>query len=427
MKKKTQKDPSVDENKQDVKTDDKENVIVPQRFIPFDLGCSIDDECEQEIKEYLETSGFKMPEIPGLLSSVSTDILFKVEISDTLRLYVFLYGIGVFVLEDDLYHMTDKYAVGYCDYRKQAHKEILEFNHGRASEQIKEIMSKLRSIAFSERKRIRPSASETWESNGLSYVMTVSYILKKDKKRKDYEKFTIIDKKNLHIMLQPSIAHKEDTMAMADIEGQDVDFDPYNFEVEKIEEPRNWIRSEDCAIYISWAAVVVYLRDLLGKYMEIMEYLEVDLQAMWLFTYCQYLNLKKWTENKKLTSAQLKKEKYIFQRKYNEFISDNDSSIPVYIYEIRGELINTSGIDREKENFLEYINYCLDETESHEAERQRKYSAMNEVLLFIIAFLQIAPTLYSAMIGGYRDMKLWPIIPMVVFVLIAVVFIVKKD
>lgn len=27
-----------------------------------------------------------------------------------------------------------------------------------------------------------------------------------------------MDKKNLHIMLQPSIAHKEDTMAMAEIE-----------------------------------------------------------------------------------------------------------------------------------------------------------------------------------------------------------------
>lgn len=417
----------MNSNKKNYTSDGDENVIVPQRYIPFDLGCNIDEEHKQKIKIYLETSGFKILEIPGLLRSISTDAIFKVEISVALRLYIFSYGIGVFMLEDDLYQMDVKYAVGYCDYRKQAHKEILEFKHGDISEQLKNIISGLRTTVYSKKKRIRPSASETWESNGLSYVMTVSYILKKDKQRKDYEKFTEIDKKNLHIMLQPSIAHKEDTMAMVELEEQDRDFDPYNFEVEKIDEPRNWIRSEDCAIYISWAAVVIYLKDLLGKYMEIIEYLEVDLQAMWLFTYCQYLNLKKWTESKKLTSAQLKKEKYNFQRKYNEFISDNDSSIPVYIYEIRGELINTSGIDREKDNYMEYINYCIDETESHEGEQQRKYSVMNEVLLFIIAFIQIAPMLYSAMTGEYSNLKLWPIITMVVFVIISIIFIVKKD
>ena len=132
-------------------------------------------------------------------------------------------------------------------------------------------------------------------------------------------------------------------------------------------------------------------------------------------------------ESKKITSAQLKKEKYNFQRKYNEFIGDNDSSISVYIYEIRGELIKTSGINREKENYIEYINYCIDETESREGEKQRKYSVMNEVLLFIIAFVQIAPMLYSGMTGGCSNLKMWPIISMTFFVIIAVVFIIKKD
>ena len=91
-------------------------------------------------------------------------------------------------------------------------------------------------------------------------------------------------------MLQPSLAHKEDTMAMAEAEDSNKDFDPYNFEVDQIKEPNNWIHTEDCAIYISWAAVVVYMQGLIDKYMEIVEYLEVDLQAMWLYTYCQYIN-----------------------------------------------------------------------------------------------------------------------------------------
>lgn len=160
--------------------------------------------------------------------------------------------------------------------------------------------------------------------------------------------------------------------------------------------------------------------------MEIVEYLEVDLQAMWLYTYCQYINLKNWSDKKKLSSSQLKKIKYNFQRRYNEFLSDNDSSIPVYIGEIRSEMINTSGIDREKNNYMEYIDFCIDETESRESEQQRKYSVMNEVLLFIIAFVQIAPMLYSALIGEYNNLKIWPIVVMIVLVVVAIFFIVRK-
>ena len=117
--------------------------------------------------------------------------------------------------------------------------------------------------------------------------MTVSYIIRKDQVIKDYTEFTEIEKKDLQIMLQPSIAHKEDTMAMKEMDELTDPFDPYNFAVDKIEAPKNWIKSEDCSIYISWAAVIVYLKKFNVKYMEILEYLEADLQAMWLYTYCQ--------------------------------------------------------------------------------------------------------------------------------------------
>ena len=415
------------DNIEQIITKDCDNIIIPQRYIPFDMGIHIGNEVRQKMADYFKKKEYKVLEMSGLLRSISSDIVFKIEISITFRLYIFSYGIGVFMFEDDAYPMGEKYAVDYCEYRKKAHKEILEFSHNGVSDTIKSIISELRALVKKKKTYVRPSANENWESNGLSYVMTVSYIIKKDKERKDYKKFTETDKKNLHIMLQPSLAHKEDTMASAELDAQEIDFDPYNFEVERVDEPKNWIRSEDCAVYISWAAVVIYLRNLIGKYMEIIECLEVDLQAMWLYTYCQYINLKAWSSNKKLASAQIKKEKYNFQKKYNEFISDNDSSVPIYIFEIRNELINTSGIGHEKENYMEYIDFCIDEAESYEGEQQRKYSVMNEVLLFIIAFIQIAPMLYSAMIGDYNNLKLWPILVMAIFVVVAIVFIVKKD
>ena len=76
---------------------------------------------------------------------------------------------------------------------------------------------------------------------------------------------------------------------------------------------------------------------------------------------------------------------------------------------------------------MEYIDFCIDETESYEAEQQRKYSVMNEVLLFIIAFVQIAPMMYAALTGQYKDLQLWPVIVMVIVVIVAIIFIVKKD
>lgn len=407
-------------------TENIDNIIVPQRFIPFDIGTKINEKYLDDIKSYVDKKGFTSLEIPGLMRTISQDVFLKIAVNTSLKLYIFSYGIGVFVLKDDLYPMNEKYAVDYCEFRKKAHNQILDFKYGEVSTILKEIIDDLRAIVKKE-KNIRPSACDTWEYKGLSYVMTVSYIIKNDKKRNSYSSFNEIEKKNLHIMLQPSLAHKEDTMAMAETKGKNKDFDPYNFEVMHIDEPKNWIHTEDCSIYISWAAVVVYMQGLLDKYMEIVEYLEVDLQAMWLYTYCQYINLKNWSDMKKLSSSKLKKLKYNFQRHYNEFLSDNDSSISVYIAEIRGEMINTSGIDREKNNYMEYIDFCIDETESRELEQQRKYSVMNEVLLFIIAFIQIAPMCYSALLGEYNNLQLWPIIIMIVLVVVAIFFIVRKS
>ena len=121
------------------------------------------------------------------------------------------------------------------------------------------------------------------------------------------------------------------------------------------------------------------------------------------------------------------RKKYYFQRKYNEFVSNNDSSIPVYILEIRNELINTSGIANEKDNYVKYLDYCIDETESIESEKQRKYAVMNEVLLFIIAFIQIAPMLYDVLDGNFSELHLRPILIMSIVVIAAVYFIIKKD
>lgn len=110
----------------------------------------------------------------------------------------------------------------------------------------------------------------------------------------------------------------------------------------------------------------------------------------------------------------MRNDLYKFKRKYNEFKSVDDTSAPAYITRLRDELIRTSGINAYANKYIEYIEFCITETESINAEKQKKYSWLNEILLFIIAFIQIAPMIYELMTGGYKDIQLMPIIIMVI-------------
>jgi hypothetical protein len=163
-----------------LKAEELNNVIIPHRFIPFDLGTNISAKYLNKIKEWFISQEYSVLEMPGLLNSLSRDVLVKVKISDSIRLYIYSYGIGVFVLEDTPKTMNEKYAVDYCEYRKIAHKCILDFSYGNVSIVIRNVINNLRKIVKNE-KNIRSSANDTWEYNGLSYVMTVSYIITRDK------------------------------------------------------------------------------------------------------------------------------------------------------------------------------------------------------------------------------------------------------
>ena len=226
-------------------------------------------------------------------------------------------------------------------------------------------------------------------------------------------------------MLEPSIAHAEDSLiysTAADSENSVEEID-----LTELEEPHDWIRSSDYSVYISWAAVLLYTASSEKMSFSALEYLEVDLQAMWLYTYCLYENLKNYNSGHKLLVSKLRSDLYRFKRKYNEFRNVDDSSAPAYITRLRDELIRTSGIEAYAEKYMEYIEFCITETESINAEKQKKYSWLNEILLFIIAFIQIAPMIYELMTGGYHDIQIMPVITMGIFVIIAIIIIILKD
>ena len=158
-----------------------------------------------------------------------------------------------------------------------------------------------------------------------------------------------------------------------------------------------------------------------------MNSLEVDLQAMWFYTYCLYGNSKSIFDKKGILASDLNRIENEFEILYNEFLSNDDSSCPQYVSDIRSELIETSGIKTEHDKFVKYIGYCTGEIEALEREHQRKYSWLNEILLFIIAFADIVTTLTVNFVVNFT--LFWQVAYAVfsVFVFVfGILFIVKK-
>lgn len=155
----------------------------------------------------------------------------------------------------------------------------------RISKYIYRIAEALRSIAVLNDSSLRISASNTWENNGFSYVMTVSCV-NTSSLNYMYKKMTDTEKKNLHIMLEPSIAHAEDSLVYSTTANSGMD--DIEVDLATMEEPVDWIRSSDFSIYISWEAVLLYTANPEKMTFSALEFLKVDLQAMWLYTYCLY-------------------------------------------------------------------------------------------------------------------------------------------
>ena len=225
-------------------------------------------------------------------------------------------------------------------------------------------------------------------------------------------------------MLEPGIAHKEDTLLIDSSINTD-SIDPYSLEITS-KAPTNWMKSSDAGLYISWAAVLVYVNRIDDESLKYLEYMEVDLQAMWMYVYCMYYVIAH-LEQKKMKMSVLKKELFSFKKMYNEFISTNDSSTAEYFNNIRRELINTSGLDKEKDKYIEYLDFCIEETSSLNDEKSRKYSIISEILLFVIAYVQIAPLFYHLLMGDYVNLGVWQIIVIAAIAVIGTILIIRKE
>ena len=314
--------------------------IRPLRFIPFDVGMGLNCKALVAVSKLLTACGYAKIDCPPLLLSLSGLLADAYAVSGKMEVYIYTTGIGVIVFEDDAFPIpNDVIGVEYCEYRRRKHEEVRLFKH-KFSSQIKTLIEQIRGSVDKCHRRV--SGNDTWENGGISYVMTTSIIVQPDLAPK-YQEMPDVWKKNILMMLEPSLAHEEDSL-ITHI-SRDGDFDAYDFSLEDFQSPVSRIKSKDCAIYTSWAAVLVLLKDESRSYIDFVKCLEIDLQSMWMYLYCLAADIKDRHQRCHKSLKSLRDMSFMIKRAYSEFLDLNDSSAAIYFKDVRNDLVKTSGID----------------------------------------------------------------------------------
>jgi hypothetical protein len=370
---------------------------MPVRVIPFDLGCPISEAKEIEIQNFVGTN-FHIWELSGRTKSILSDrCIAFFTVSEHERIYYFVFKNGICVctfVDEKTSIIEDKefFSIEYCAKRQESHDAIFDWTHP-ISNHISETIESLRRIVHRNEKSIRPSGLNSFEYKGLSYVMTLSLFSYEQEHINDRARLPGWLKNNITCLLDPEILFLEDSRYFAHSSGGDRQAQRKIIESLEPIEHRDYDVRPHLSTFISWSAVLV-----MGNISEcdIEEYtaLEIELQKNWYYIYCIEKALQ-FENTGKIEGTKLRKLKYELELYENRLRQFEDSSLPSRFLQIQEGLLETSGILTNLNRVQRKLD-CLIETAAFENQvKQKKFSQTSEILLFIIAYIQIAPIVYE--------------------------------
>ncbi|MDR1033681.1 MAG: hypothetical protein LBL41_02795 [Bifidobacteriaceae bacterium] len=382
---------------------DNENALtkltaMPVRIIPFDLGCTITKQKENVIAEYVKSNGFLESTLSTRSEAIFTDVCVAFSEIDSVHYYVFTSGICVCVIFDDTQEINENnrhFAIEYCVDRKVKHEELFAWKHKHSS-RISAIIEELRNIVQGNEKTVRTSGLNTFEHRGLSYVMTLSLLASEHNKPYGWAHLPEWFRRNVSCMLDPEMLLLEDSRNFAHSHD-----DVYNEQLSILEqvdiiEPVNYETRAHLATFISWSAVLVFgnIKDY-----DIEEYvaLEIELQKNWFYIYCTETMLESRSDNEqgKVDVVKLRKLQYELELYEDNLREFKDSSLPTRILKIQEGLLESSRILSNLNRVKRKLE-CLIEATLLEAQlKQKKLNQTVEILLFVIAYIQIAPIVFE--------------------------------
>lgn len=370
----------------------------PIRILPFDLGRPLGTKDMQAISALVGTQ-FKSKTISPRQKSIIKDCFIALDIDIGLSAYIYHNGMCVITIEETPVAFAEDYetfSITYGDNRKKAHSQLFKWCHP-ASQQIDELVRLLRSIVISNNKKnqtLRISASEDFENKGMSYVMTLSLfdLSKELLSVHGYKNYPRWLKTNICAMLDPALLYLEDSSKFESANEVEFDIKRILSELEVEEELRDYEKHRHVDTYMSWAAVLV-LGDL--QHTDIEEYtaLEVQLQCDWYYVYCMEESLEGINPKSRTKIIDYQKYSYELDVLENRLYDFDDSSMPARILEIQKGLVKSSSLQDNINHLQRKLQYLLEREKMDFDMRQKKVGQSTEVLLFVVAFVEVAPTI----------------------------------
>lgn len=401
----------------------------PVRILPFDLGRPLSAKDMQAIQE-LRDQKYKSKSISPRQQSIIKDCFMALDIDTGLSAYIYNNGICVITIEDTPVSFAEDhqtFSIAYGDNRKKAHSQLFKWCHP-ASQQIDELIKSLRGIIISNNKKnqsLRISASEDFENKGMSYVMTLSLfdLSKELLPAHGYKNYPRWLKTNICAMLDPALLYLEDSSKFESANEVEFDIKRILSELEVEEELRDYEKHRHVDTYMSWAAVLV-IGDL--QHTDIEEYtaLEVQLQCDWYYVYCMEKSLEGINPKSKTKIIDYQKCSYELDVLENRLYDFDDSSMPARILEVQKGLVKSSSLQDNISHLQRKLQYLLEREKIDFDMRQKKVGQSTEVLLFVVAFVEVAPTI--AEWGSKYHPLLGPILNALIVALGIILFMRKE-
>lgn len=121
---------------------------------------------------------------------------------------------------------------------------------------------------------------------------------------------------------------------------------------------------------------------------------------------------------------EIQEQNYEVDLLVNRLYDFDDSSMPTRVLDIQKGLVTTSGLDGNVQHLQRKIQYLLEREQLNSSLRQKRLSQSTEILLFIVAFIEIAPTVEEY---GHRIFPNAGVIANALLVIIGVVLLLRKD
>lgn len=369
----------------------------PVRIIPFDLGRNLAANDlllieKQFLPKYMHL------EITPRQSSILKGVSLFFKIRGNISVYLYSNGICVIVVEENgicFQNHFERFSIPYGENRKRAHSMFFKWEH-EASSLIWGVIHELRKIVREHTPKkitIRKSASEQFENKGLSYIMTLSMfdVSKNIVNSTGFRNYPDWLKSNIYALLDPAVLYLEDSSKFEAATEVNFDLPKILSELEINEDLTDYERHRHINTFMSWAAVTIFgqLQDIDRE-----EYitLEVQLQSDWFYVYCLDKSLDDLGALTKKDVVDIQRQHYEIDLLDNRLFDFDDSSMPSRILDIQKGLVETSGLAGNIEHLQRKMQYILERERLNSELRQKHLGQSTEILLFVIAFIEIAPT-----------------------------------